>query len=28
LFDFLADVVGITLGFITYHLSERRFLQK
>ena len=28
LFDFLADVVGITLGFITYRLSERGFLRK
>ena len=28
LFDFLADVVGIALGFITYRLSERGFLLK
>ena len=28
LFDFLADVVGIALGFITYRLSERGFLRK
>ena len=28
LFDFLADVVGIALGFITYRLSEHSFLQK
>ena len=28
LFDFLADVVGIALGYITYRLSERGFLRK
>jgi VanZ family protein len=28
LFDFFADVVGISLGFITYRLSERGFLRK
>ena len=28
LFDFLADLVGIALGFITYCLSERSFLRK
>lgn len=28
LFDFLADVVGIALGFITYRLLERGFLRK
>lgn len=28
LFDFLADVVGIALGFITYRLSERGLLRK
>ena len=28
LYDFFADVVGISLGFITYRLSECGFLRK
>ncbi len=28
LFDFFADVMGISIGFITYRLSERGFLRK
>ena len=28
LFDFLADRIGIAVGFITYRLTERGFLRK